>query len=88
MQGKFVIISTQRLGGRVRLVIKPFEAAAEKPTGGVMGMLANPTGLLDSMKEDAIFAQQPDIVTISYEEWTKHQYKIDDIITISVEADK
>jgi len=88
MQGKFVIVSTQRIGEKVRLIIKPFEALAERKSDGFIGMLSNPTGLLDTMKEDAIFAQQPDIVTISYEEWTKHQYKIDDIIIVSVEVDK
>jgi len=80
----YKVKSVQRLGENVRLVLQK-EDAIKKEQPGKLEMLSNVFGIVEQMKQDAILSQQPDIVTIPYEEWKKHKYQIDDLIVISVE---
>ena len=83
MKKMYTIKGTSRIGDKVRLFLAMEEAVQEKP--GLTSMLGNPSGLMEKMKQDAILQQQPDTITIDLEEWEKHQYKINDIVWITVE---
>ena len=83
MKKMYTIKGTTKVGDKVRLFLTSEEVVQEKPS--LTGMLGNPMGLMEKMKQDAILQQQPDTITIDLEEWEKHQYKINDVVWISVE---
>ena len=87
MKTRCIIKGTNRVGDKVRLILSPDDAVQEKPNimSGIMG---NPQGMMDKMQQDALLKSQPDTVTISFEEWQKHQYKIDDVIWLEVSPEK
>jgi len=83
MKKMYTVKGTTKVGDKVRLFLTSEEVVQEKPS--LTGMLGNPMGLMEKMKQDAILQQQPDTITIDLEEWEKHQYKINDVVWISVE---
>jgi len=86
MKKMYTIKGTTRIGDKVRLFLASEEVVQEKPS--LTGMLGNPMGLMEKMKQDAILHQQPDTITIDYEEWEKYQYKINDVVWIDVNPEE
>jgi len=86
MKKMYTIRGTTKVGDKVRLFLATEEVVQEKPS--LTGMISNPMGLMEKMKTDAILQQQPDTITIDLEEWKKHQYKINDVVWITVEPEE
>jgi hypothetical protein len=87
MNKRYQIIRTERIDDKVRLSLKPDDLVREKQPG-LKEMMLNPTGIVELMKQDAVFSQCPDLITIPYVEWKKHQYKLDDFVLIDLEPGK
>lgn len=87
MKQRYVIKGTQRIGERVRLILSPEEVVEEREDVGIMKMAGNIMGTLNKMKEDAIFSQHPDTITISFDEWNQRKYKIGDVVKINLEPE-
>jgi len=92
MKERYKIVGTHRIGNKVRLFLKFDSLIKEKEdSGGIMNMLkmgANMEQFQAEMQERALLAQQPDVITIPYDEWQKYQYKVDDVVWIEVSSDK
>jgi len=87
MNKKYQIIRTEKIDDKVRLSLKP-ESLIRKKQPGMMEMVMNPQELMNNMKQEAVFSQCPDLITIPYEEWKKHQYKLDDFVLVNLEPEK
>jgi hypothetical protein len=91
MKQRYVVCATFRLDDVVRLSLQPASLVKEKKEvnlGSMMGIAMNMDKFQKQMQRDATLMQQPDLVSIPYEEWKKHEYKIDDIIILSAEGEK
>jgi hypothetical protein len=55
---------------------------------GTMRDMGEMSKMQDEIQQKALLAQQPDCVTIPYEDWQKYQYKVDDIIWIEITSDE
>ena len=96
MKGRYVICLTQRLDDIVRMQIRPEEIVTEKTTLGLLEMAKMSMGgggkdmekIQKKMQREAILMQNPDIITISYDEWKKHDYKLDDVVIVTLESEK
>lgn len=92
MRERYKIVGTFRLGDKVRLFLKFDSLVKEKEdAGGILNMMKM-AGNMDQIQEEMHvkmqLAQQPDVVTISYDEWVKYEYKVGDIIYLEVTSDK
>lgn len=87
MQQRYVIIGTRRHAENVRLFLSKQEIVDNKESFDVFGMASNPEAFMNKMEQKAILSQQPDTVTITYEEWLKYKYKIDDTVIIDVKPE-
>jgi len=92
MKERYKIVGTFRLGDKVRLFLKFDSLVKEKEeAGGLLNMVkmaGNMDEIQEKMQVKMQLAQQPDVITISYEEWSKYEYKVDDIIYVEVTSDK
>ena len=91
MKTRYVIKGTFRLSDKVRLFLMFDDVIKEKESAGVMSMLnkvGNMSQLQEDMQQKAMLMQNPDTITIPYEEWKKYEYKVDDIIYVEVTSDK
>lgn len=75
------------IGEVVRITLEPSEVVKEKEEMGTLQILANPMGLMDKMKMDAILQQQPDVITIPKSEWEKHKWTIDSIVYVEIKSE-
>jgi len=93
MKQRYVIKGTGRIGDKVRLFLVYDDLVKEKDENemGMMaslGMLKNLNVIQEEMQQKAILMSQPDTITISYEEWERYKYKIDDVIYVEVISDE
>jgi len=92
MKERYKIVGTFRLGDKVRLFLKFDSLVKEKEEAGGFLNAVKMAGNIDQIQEElqvkAQLAQQPDVITISYEEWTKYEYKVEDVIYVEVTSDK
>ena len=92
MKERYKIAGTFRLGDKVRLFLKFDSLVKEKEdSGGIMNMMkmaGNMDEIQEKMQAKMQLAQQPDVITISFEEWLKYEYKVGDIIYVEVTSDK
>jgi len=86
MKQRYVVLGTRRYNDTVRLFLRRDDMVQSKKENDIFSsILSNPEGYINQMKEDAILTQQPDTITISYEDWKKNEYKVDDVIFIDIE---
>jgi hypothetical protein len=89
-----LIKGTLRIGDKVRLflmfddIVKKTNKMSLLETIGTMRDMGEMSKMQDEIQQKALLAQQPDCVTIPYEEWQKYQYKVDDIIWIEITSDE
>lgn len=83
MKRRYQIIKTERMEDKVRLSLRPDDFVKEKQPG-ILEMATNLNGVINMMKQDAVLSQMPDLITIPYEEWKKHEYKIDDHVFVDL----
>lgn len=91
MKTRYIVIGTHKLGDKVRLFLMFDSLIQEKSNGGIfdiMKMAGNMENIQKEIQIKATLMQSPDVITISYEEWQKQQYKVDDIVWIEVISDK
>jgi len=93
MKQRYIVRGTSRFGDKVRLFLS-FDDVVKKSSKinmfEMIGMARDMEAMekmQDEMQQKAIMMQQPDCVTISYDEWQKYKYKIDDIIWIDVTSE-
>ena len=72
------------MGEFVRLLLTKEDIAKESKKMGIMEMASNLNQVMETQQTKAVLTQQPDMVTISYDEWKEHMYKVDDIVWIDV----
>jgi len=77
----YTISGLKREGDDVRLVLMDNGVMEKK---GLMGSLSNLQQLQQQMTYSTMKIQNPDQIRIPYDEWKRHQYNIEDIITIEV----
>jgi len=85
MESLCEIIGVNVLGDKIRLKIKLYEQKKKLDT---LSALGNISGFMNDMKNEANIVNNPDIVSISFDEWKKHKLNIGDIVTIKVEVGK
>ena len=92
MKQRYKIVGTFRLGDKVRLFLKFDSLVKEKEEAGglfnAIKMAGNMEQIQEEMQVKMQLSQQPDVITISFEEWSKYEYKVGDIIYIEVISDK
>jgi len=93
MKKRCVICLTQRIDDMVRLQIQPEDIVKEKIETGIKGMMGMVMGgdmekVQKRIQRDAILMQAPDMITIPYDEWKKHGYKLDDIVVVTIEPEE
>ena len=92
MKERYKVVGTFRLGDKVRLFLKFDSLVKEKEEpGGILNMVkmaGNMDEIQEKMQVKMQLAQQPDVITISYEEWLKYEYKVEDVIYVEVTSDK
>ena len=92
MKERYRICGTHRLGDKVRLFLQFDSLVKEKKeSGGIFDaakMLGNLGQLQEEIQAKAQLMQNPDAITIPYEEWKKYEYKVDDIVYVEVTSDK
>ena len=89
MNQRYVIVGTNRLGDYVRLSLKREDIVKEKKQIDVMSVLSGGLGdIQQNIQVDAVMSQQPDLITISFEEWERNEYKINDIIEVKIMEEK
>lgn len=91
MRERYKIVGTHRFGDKVRLFLLFDSIVKEKEQSGLfdmVGMMGNLGKLQEDIQTKAILMQQPDCITIPYEEWKKYEYKVDDIVWVEVTSDK
>jgi len=71
------------LNNLVRLFLDRQDLIKEQEPG-IMGALADMEGMQLRMQQKAVMMQQPDVVSIPFEEWEKKQYKIGDYVWIDI----
>ena len=84
MKQRYSIKGTIRMGEFVRLLLTKEDIAKESKKMGIMEMASNLNQVMETQQTKAVLTQQPDMVTISYDEWKEHMYKVDDIVWIDV----
>ena len=84
MKQRYIVKGTMRLGEFVRLFLSKEDVAKPSEKIGMLEMMSNSKKIIEEQQIKAVLTQQPDVITISYEEWKKHQYKVDDIVWIDV----
>jgi len=72
----------------VRLILMPDEPVKESGGMDIMGIMKNPGGLMTKMKADALRASLPETLCIPYSVWDIEQYKIGDIINVTIEREE
>jgi len=87
MRKRYKIIGVRRFGDIVRLTLELDELIKEKKEFNPLEILNNPENLqkqMQDMQGDALIRGQPDMITISYAEWEKQKFKIDDFIWLDI----
>jgi len=84
MKQRYMIKGTIRMGEFVRLLLTKEELAKPSEKVGIMEMASNIHHVMETQQTKAIMIQQPDTITISYDEWKEHVYKVDDIVWIDI----
>lgn len=88
MNQRYVIKGTIRMGELVRLLLMKEDVARPVEKMGMLEMATKAQEIIESQQTKAILTQSPDTITISYDEWKKYEYKVDDIIWVDVKAEK
>jgi hypothetical protein len=94
MKQTMKIKGTLRIGDKVRLFLMFDDVVKKSSKMSLMETIgmARDIGAMEKMQEEiqqqALLMQQPDCVTIPYEDWKKYQYKVDDIIWIEITSDE
>ena len=88
MKQRYIIKGTIRMGDIVRLLLLKEDVAKPAEKMGFLEMATNAQEIMEQQQLKAVLAQQPDTITISYDEWKKYQYKVDDIVWIEVNSEK
>lgn len=83
MKMNYEIIGTNKEGDRIRLNIQPVEPVQEKQS--MTKILSDPMAYVEGMKMDALRRGRPESISVPYEYWEEHKWKIGDIISIGVE---
>jgi hypothetical protein len=90
MKIRYVIKGTNRIGDKVRLflsfddVVKKSNKMSLLETIGMARDMEAMEKMQEEIQQKALLMQQPDCVTISYDEWQQYKYKIDDIIWVEI----
>lgn len=94
MKQRMVIRGTLRIGDKVRLFLTFDDVVKKSSKMGLLetiGTFKDMDGMMklqEDIQQKAMLSQQPDCLTISYEEWQRCQYKVDDIVWIEVTPDE
>jgi len=88
MKQRYIIKGTIRMGKLVRLLLMNEDAAKPAEKMGMLEMAKNAQQVMEDQQIKAILTQQPDTITISHDEWEKHQYKINDIVWVDVNPEE
>lgn len=84
MKMRYIIKGTIRMGELVRLLLLKEDVVKKSGKMSILEMASNAQQVIQDQQMQAILTQQPDTVTISHEEWEKHQYKVDDIVWVDI----
>ena len=84
MKQRYSVKGTIRMGEFVRLLLTKDDITKESTKLDIMKMASNLQHVMETQQTKAIMIQQPDMITISYDEWKEHMYKVDDIVWIDV----
>lgn len=80
----YTITGLKREGDDVRLVLMD-NGVTEK--NGLLSGLSNLQRLQEQMTFSTQKIQNPDQIRIPYDEWKRHMYNIEDIITIEIKSE-
>lgn len=84
MKIRYVINGTHQISDdKVRLTIMEEDIVKEKELS-TMSLLKDMSGTIQKMQSQAVLSTNPDVITIPMDLWTKHQYKLGDIINIEI----
>lgn len=83
MKQIYEVTGIRRIGDKVNLRIKEHKAIEQKPS--TQDMMNNALGFIEKMKIDAINNNNPEMVSVPYDEWTEYKWNIGDLISINVE---
>ena len=88
MKQRYVIKGTIRMGEFVRLLLTKEEIAKPSEKVGIMEMASNIHSVMEKQQTKAVMLQQPDTITITYDEWKKYTYKVDDIVWVDITSEE
>jgi len=84
MEKRYVIKGTVRIGDFVRIMMNADDIVQEKNSLNPFEMIKNMQGMTEELQVKAVLLQAPDTITIPYDEWNEHKYKIGDIVKINM----
>lgn len=85
---RYKICGTKLEAEYVRLILMPDAPVKESGAMDVMSIMKNPSGLMTKMKADALRASLPETLCIPYSFWENEQYKIGDIVNVTIEREE
>jgi len=84
MKKRYKIKGTNRFSDYVKLILEQEDVVQNKEKFDPFSIMKDAGGIVKRMQQEAVLVGQPDTITIPYEEWEKHQYKIDDVVWIDI----
>ena len=85
MRQRYIVKGTMRIGDLVRLFLAKEDIIKTQEKLGIFEMASKAQEIMEQQQIKAQLAQQPDLITIPYEEWKKYEYKVDDIVWVDIE---
>jgi len=87
MKMRYKVLGTQKVGDFVRILLRNDNPIEEKETFNPFEMAEQGldfSKLMQQAEKMAIKTSNQDTITIPFEEWKKHEFKIDDFLWLEV----
>jgi len=88
MKQRYIVKGTIRMGNLVRLMLLKEDLIQTPEKMGIFEMASKAQEVMEMQQVKAVLFQQPDTVTIPYEEWKKYEYKVDDVIWLEIKSEE
>lgn len=79
----YKIVGVKAVGNRICLSLKHVESDKGLSTSGI---IKNPRGFMDSIKQDAMVSRNPDQVSITLDEFEKGGFNLGEVVSITIKA--
>jgi len=86
MKQRYIVKGTMRTGNFVRVFLLREDIIQVEEKSGMLEMAMNAQKLIKEQQTKALLEAQPDVITITHEEWETYKYKVDDIVWVSLDS--